>query len=254
MSIRVLVNGAKGKMGREVVATVQAQPDMELVGKTDLGDDLAEALRNLKPDICVDFTHPSCAYQNAMAFVESGIAAVIGTTGFKEAELAVLHEKALAAGVGLMVAPNFCTGAVLMMRFAEEAAQFMNGVEIIELHHTAKADAPSGTAKLTAQKIAKVWESCGDQKPNSNEHNDFRGGDISGIQVHSVRLNGLMARQEVIFGGDGQTLEIRHDSQSRSCFMPGVMQAVRAVRSWKGLVFGLDRLLFKGENAIQTGL
>ncbi|HNT33832.1 MAG TPA: 4-hydroxy-tetrahydrodipicolinate reductase [bacterium] len=254
MGIGVLVNGAKGKMGREIVLAVQSQPDMELIAQTDLGDDLSGILRDLKIDVAVDFTHPDCAFRNARLFVESGKSAVIGTTGFKETELRRLHEMALDKNVGLLIAPNFCTGAVLMMRFAEEAARFMNSVEVVEMHHTAKVDAPSGTAKLTADKIAQVWKSRGIDPVKLNKINEFRGGLVSGIPVHSVRLDGLMARQEVMFGGDGQTLEIRHNSQSRSCFMPGILQSVRAVRGWKGLVYGLDRLLFAGKDGIQTGL
>jgi len=256
MSIRVLVNGAKGKMGTEVVVAVREQRDMELVCQSDVGDNLVELLKKTNPDVVVDFTHPDCACENARKILEAKTAGVIGTTGFAQEELEELDRLAKENGVGLLIAPNFCIGAVLMMRFAEEAAQFMPDAEIVELHHPAKADAPSGTAALTARIIAQHSANTEVKKTAvaTEVATPFRGGEVEGVRVHSVRLPGLVAHQEVIFGGEAQVLTIRHDSMNRTSFMPGVMKGIREVRSWTGLVHGLDKVLFQGETGIETGV
>jgi 4-hydroxy-tetrahydrodipicolinate reductase len=218
---RVAVAGAAGRMGATVCDAVNAAPDMELVGRADpaLGVAVAEALA-MGPDVLVDFTVPSTAAGNARAAVNAGVHAVIGTTGFALEELHGLH------GANIFIAPNFAIGAVLMMKFAAEAARHMAKAEIIELHHDRKLDAPSGTAARTALLMAEAAR------------------DGSAPPIHSVRLPGLVAHQEVILGDVGQTLTIRHDSIDRESFMPGVLLAVRKVGSLTGSpVVGLEHLL-----------
>jgi 4-hydroxy-tetrahydrodipicolinate reductase len=247
--IPVVVNGAKGKMGAEAIKAVGSAADLELVGAFDLGDDLAKELSSWKGCVVVDFTHPSCAYENALKILEAGCHGVIGTTGFKADQIKSLEQECEAQGQGFFIAPNFAIGAVLMMRFAAEAAKHMERSEIIELHHPGKADAPSGTAHKTAELMALSRSEAGlpqFEGPDAatNILPGTRGGDYQGIRIHAVRLPGLLASQEVILGAAGQTLTIRHDSMDRSCFMPGVLLACRKVQGLKGLVVGLDRLLW----------
>jgi 4-hydroxy-tetrahydrodipicolinate reductase len=233
--IRVGVAGAAGRMGGTVCAAVQAASDMELVGRADpqLDYTLTAMLEQLSPEVVVDFTRPDTALENALQCLRAGVHVVIGTTGF---DLGALTEqaKAIAATQGdapanLLVAPNFAIGAVLMMRFAAEAAKHMAKAEIVELHHDDKRDAPSGTAKRTAQLMA---EASGRQQP----------------PIHSVRLPGIVANQEVILGEVGQTLTIRHDTTGRESFMPGVLLAIRRIAGLAGSpVVGLEALLFEGE-------
>ena len=217
--IKVIVNGAKGKMGLEAVRAVQNEADLELVAQTDIGDDLAKVINQSGAEVVVDFTHPSAVMENIRRILESGAHGVIGTTGISEndqKEIQALCEK---HKVNCLVAPNFAIGAVLMMLFAKEAIKHMPKAEIIEFHHEQKADKPSGTAIKTGHIMGKE------------------------VPIHSVRLPGLVAHQEVIFGGLGQTLTIRHDSISRESFMPGVVMAVRKIKGLKGLVYGLENLL-----------
>ena len=221
--IRVAVAGAAGRMGQTVCAAVQGAEDMELVARADpaLGTPVPEALAQ-RPGVLVDFTTPDTALANARLAVEAGVHVVIGTTGFDAAELGSLQ----GAEANVFVAPNFAIGAVLMMRFAQEAARHMARAEIIELHHDRKLDAPSGTARLTAARIREAAPRLGE------------------ITIHSVRLPGLVAHQEVIFGDVGQTLTIRHDSVDRESFMPGVLLAIRRVGELKeSPVIGLEKLL-----------
>jgi 4-hydroxy-tetrahydrodipicolinate reductase len=231
--IRVAVTGAAGRMGETVCAAVEGAEDMELVGRADplLGTTLEELLTATRPpEVVVDFTRPDTALGNALACVRAGVHAVIGTTGFDPAPL---HQARPADGkprANVLIAPNFAIGALLMMRFAVEAARHMAKAEIIELHHDQKLDAPSGTAVRTAQLIA---EATGGSE---------RAG---GIPIHSVRLPGMVANQEVIFGDVGQTLTIRHDTIGRESFMPGVLLAIRRVGSLEqSPVLGLEQLLF----------
>jgi 4-hydroxy-tetrahydrodipicolinate reductase len=217
--IKVIVNGAKGKMGLETVRAVQAEKDLDLVAQTDLGDDLAKVIKENKADVVIDFTQPKAAMGNIRTILENGAHGVIGTTGLTEENL---HEAKMLCDkfkVNCLVAPNFAVGAVLMMRFAKEAIKYMPSAEIIEYHHESKKDKPSGTAIKTGHLMGKE------------------------VPIHSVRLPGLVAHQEVIFGGLGQTLTIRHDSLSRESFMPGVIMAVRKIKSLKGLVYGLEQIL-----------
>jgi 4-hydroxy-tetrahydrodipicolinate reductase len=221
--IAVAVAGAAGKMGETVCAAVEAAPDMQLTGRADpaLGTSVSEVLADA--DVLVDFTRPDTAVENALAALREGVHAVVGTTGFDPAPLA---EAAAASPANVLLAPNFAVGAVLMMRFAAEAIEHMAKAEIVELHHDGKLDAPSGTAKLTAELMAAA--SGGAQPP-----------------IHSVRLPGLVAHQEVILGDLGQTLTIRHDTINRECFMPGVLLAVRSIATLpEPLTVGLEPLLF----------
>jgi 4-hydroxy-tetrahydrodipicolinate reductase len=225
--IRVAVAGAAGRMGETVCRAVEAAPDMELVGRADpaLGAPLADALA-ARPDVLVDFTVPSSAASNARQAVAAGVHAVIGTTGFDPAELAGQSD----AKANVFIAPNFAIGAVLMMQFATQAARHMARAEIIELHHDRKLDKPSGTAARTAALMQAA-------DPNLGE-----------VPVHSVRLPGLVAHQEVILGDVGQTLTIRHDSIDRESFMPGVLLAIRRVGELtESPVIGLERLLDSGQ-------
>ncbi len=224
--IRVAVAGAAGRMGEAVCAAVEAAEDMELAGRADpvLGTTLEEVLPGV--EVVVDFTRPDTALGNALACVRAGVHVVIGTTGFDPAPLRQAHSPEGRPRANVLIAPNFAIGAVLMMRFAAEAAKHMRKAEIIELHHDMKLDAPSGTAARTAQLMAAA---SGGPEP----------------AIHSVRLPGLVAHQEVILGDVGQTLSIRHDTISRESFMPGVLLAVRRVPTLEtSPVIGLENLLF----------
>lgn len=237
---RVAVLGAKGRMGSEVVRAVSAAPDLELGPTYDVGD----ALDLAGVDVVVDFTHPDAVMDNLRACVAAGVHAVVGTTGFDEARLAQLRQWLSGTEVGVLVAPNFGIAAVLMMRFAAQAAPYFDSVEIVELHHPRKADAPSGTATRTAQLVAEARAGM-PKMPDATwtALEGARGAVVDGVHVHSVRLAGLVAHQEVLLGGEGETLSIRHDSYDRASFMPGVLLAVRQVASRPGLTVGLDPLL-----------
>lgn len=246
--------GAGGRMGREVCRTVAATPDLALVAAIDpahVGEDVegvtiaAEpgALTEAGAEIAIDFTHPSAVLANARWCLAHGVHVVIGTTGIPPEGLEELRTLAEAGEANVFLAPNFALGAVLMMRFAEAAARYFDAAEVIELHHDAKADAPSGTAIATARRIAAAREGAWTAPGGDDAHPGARGADVEGVRVHGVRLPGLLAHQEVIFGGPGQTLTIRHDSTDRASFMPGVLMAVRAVSSRPGLTVGLDALL-----------
>ncbi|HVF03893.1 MAG TPA: 4-hydroxy-tetrahydrodipicolinate reductase [Frankiaceae bacterium] len=242
MALRVAVIGAAGRMGSTVCRAVSDAEDLTLVAELDEGwadGDLAGA------EVAVEFTHPDAVMDNIRRCVEAGVHVVVGTTGFDEARLETVRGwLAAAPPVGVLVAPNFGIGAVLMMRFAEQAAPYFDSVEIVELHHPGKADAPSGTARATAARIAAARAES-DPAPDATTSAlpGARGADVDGVPVHSVRLAGLVAHQEVLLGTAGETLTIRHDSTDRESFMPGVLLAVRAVPSRPGLTLGLDPLL-----------
>jgi 4-hydroxy-tetrahydrodipicolinate reductase len=247
MATSVGVIGARGRMGGEVVHAIEAADDLTLGAAVDLGDDRS-TLESVT--VVVDFTHPDAVMDNIRWCVEHGIHAVVGTTGFDDARLREVESwLADAPGVGVVVAPNFGIAAVLMMKFAAEAAPYFPSAEIIELHHPNKADAPSGTARRTASLIAEARREAGSAAPpdaTSSALAGARGADVEGIHVHAVRLAGLVAHQEVLLGGHGETLTIRHDSLDRSSFMPGVLLAVRAVPGRPGLTVGLEALLDLG--------
>ncbi|MFI5400523.1 MAG: 4-hydroxy-tetrahydrodipicolinate reductase [SAR324 cluster bacterium] len=244
MAIRVLVNGAKGRMGGQVVQAVRGDAELELVGMTDLGDDLRARIGAARAQVVVDFTTPSAAFANASAIVDAGVHPVIGTTGFKPTEIQALQERCRERKLGGLIAPNFALGAVLMMRFAAEAARYLPYVEIIELHHDGKAEAPSGTAIKTAEMIQAARPQAPKLKVESQElAPGARGARAWPVPIHSVRLPGHVAHQEVILGGLGETLRIRHDTVSRECFLPGVLLGIKKVVGLKELVYGLEHLL-----------
>ncbi len=246
MTIRVGVLGARGRMGSEVVRVVYDAPDLELVASLDVGDDLAE-LRAAGAQVVVDFTHPESVMGNLEYLIGAGLHPVVGTTGFDAQKLERVRELLAAnPAVGAVIAPNFGIAAVLMMRFAAAAAPHFDSVEIVELHHPRKADAPSGTAARTAELIAAARQEA--QSPDMPDATTSalpgaRGAVVDGIHVHAVRLQGLVAHQEVLLGGPGETLTIRHDSFDRASFMPGVLLAVRSVAAHPGLTLGIDGLL-----------
>lgn len=261
--ISVLVCGAGGKMGQEVVKSILQDKELELVGAVDVSKDkqalcelvptapenmlieasLATSLERCQPDVVVDFTTPAVVFENAKTVLQHGSHLVIGTTGLTAEQRNTLHEMALDAQLGVLVAPNFSLGAIMMMQAAAQIARYLPNVEIIELHHNQKHDAPSGTAKLTAEKIAASRKEKPQEDLTRESLPGARGALLDNIRIHSVRLPGYVAHQEVIFGGLGETLTIRHDSLHRESFMPGVMLAVKKVGKYPGLTYGLEHYL-----------
>jgi len=243
MTTRVAVLGSAGQMGAEVCRAVEQAADLALVAAVDAGEDRqpVEAA-----DVVVDFTHPDAVMDNLAWCIDRGIHAVVGTTGFTPERLAALRTQLEGRRTGVVVAPNFSIGAVLMMHFAEQAAAFYESVEIIELHHPNKADAPSGTALATARRIGAARAAAELPPPPDatvTELPGARGASADGVRIHGVRLRGLIAHQEVLFGAAGETLTIRHDSLDRASFMPGVLAAVRVVGSRPGLTVGIESIL-----------
>lgn len=242
-NIRVGVLGANGSMGATACEAVSAAPDCELVASLDISDDLAE-LVSKKAQVVVDFTTPDSVMANLEFLARNDIHAVVGTTGFDSDRLNKVSELFKQSKANVIIAPNFGLAAVLMMQFAQLAAPYFESVEIIELHHPRKADAPSGTARRTAELISAARSGLPAMPDASSDvAAGARGANISGIPVHSVRLQGLVAHQEVLFGGPGESLAIRHDSYDRESFMPGVLLAVRQVGDNSGLTYGLESLL-----------
>ena len=262
--LKILVNGALGKMGRETIKAVHNSKELELVSAVDvnangelvqnlLGVDsnakvfktLQEAFTNIKPDIVIDFTRPDVVMNSLRYILSEGVAAVVGTTGFTEENRVELNTLAINNSTSVLIAPNFSVGAILMMKYSAEIIKYMPKAEIIELHHDQKLDAPSGTALLTDKKM--VEARGGYLKQGAEGEKELlvgaRGAEHEGIRIHSVRLQGYVAHQEVIFGGLGETLTIRHDSISRESFMPGVLLACSKIKQHTGLVYGLDKLL-----------
>lgn len=244
--IRVGVLGAQGKMGSTVVDAVNNAPGMEIVAALDLGDSLDVLVAN-KAEVVVDFTTPAAVMANLEFLITKGIHAVVGTTGFDDVRIATIASQlSKNPSVGVLIAPNFGLGALLMMEFAKQAAPLFESVEIIELHHPNKVDAPSGTAKRTAELIAKARkEAKSGPMPDATKEaiDGARGASVSGVPIHSVRARGFVAHQEVIFGGLGETLTIRHDSLDRQSFMPGVILGITKVVHTPGLTFGLENFL-----------
>ena len=242
--LNVAVFGARGRMGAEVCRTVQASPGLRLVAAVEVDDDKTSAE---DAAVAVDFTHPDAVLDNLTWCLERGISVVVGTTGFDDERLHRVRELLDAhPGTGAVIAANFSVGAVLMMSFAEQAAAFYESVEIVELHHPDKADAPSGTARTSAARIAAARAAARLPAPpdaTTSALPGARGAKVDGVVVHSVRLRGLVAHQEVLFGAAGETLTLRHDSFDRASFMPGVIAAVRAVRDRPGLTLGIEAVL-----------
>ncbi len=247
--IRVGVLGAAGRMGREVCRAVDEAADLALVARIDVGDPI-DALSAAGAEVAVDFTHPDAVMDNIQSCIEQRIHVVVGTTGFDDRRLETVRRwLGGAAGIGVLVAPNFSIGAVLMMRFATQAARFFESAEVVELHHPTKVDAPSGTARRTADLIAVARAEAGLGKipdATTTALHGARGADVAGVSVHAVRLRGLVAHQEVLFGGAGEILTIRHDSLDRASFMPGVLLGIRRICSTPGLTVGLETFLGLG--------
>ena len=242
--MRVGVLGAKGKVGTAMCAAVEAAADLTLSAEIDAGDPLS-GFTDTGTEAVIDFTHPDVVMKNLEFLIVNGIHAVVGTTGFTDERLAqVTQWLAKSPGTGVLIAPNFAIGAVLSMHFAQKAAPYFESAEVIELHHPQKADAPSGTATRTAKLIAEARKGL---PPNPDATSTglagARGADVDGIPVHSVRVTGLVAHQEVLFGTMGETLTIRHDSLDRTSFVPGVLLAVRQIAGRPGLTIGIEPLL-----------
>jgi len=262
--IRVAVAGAGGRMGREVVKMVLAEPDFELAAAVSpssrgldagelvgvpacgvtVGHDLEKTLSEAEADVLVDFTTPQLALRHTYLAIERRVRPVMGTTGFTPDDISNLDMLCRDVGIGGLIAPNFSIGAILMMKFAQEAAKYFPHLEIIEYHGDQKLDAPSGTAVKTAELIAQTREKL--KQGNPNEHETIpgsRGGEYDGFRIHSVRLPGVFAQQEVVFGAFGQTLKIRHDSYDRAGYMAGVATAVRKVMGTTGMVYGFEHMM-----------
>lgn len=242
--MRVGVLGAKGKVGATIVEGVEAAGDLTFTAGVDAGDALS-LFTDTDTQVVVDFTHPSVVMDNLKFLIENGIHAVVGTTGFTDERIAQVREWLSAKpDTAVLIAPNFAIGAVLSMQFAKQAARFFESVEVVELHHPHKADAPSGTAARTARMIAEARKGLPPSPDaTSTGLEGARGADVDGVRVHSVRLAGLVAHQEVLFGTQGETLTIRHDSIDRTSFVPGVLLAVRHVAERPGLTVGIEPLL-----------
>jgi 4-hydroxy-tetrahydrodipicolinate reductase len=244
--IRVGVLGARGRMGQQVCRAVDGAPDLDLVAMVDAGDWLF-SVADAGAQVLVDFTHPDVVMNNIRFAVDQNIHAVVGTTGFTQERLDTVREWLTdAPGLGVVIAPNFAIGAVLSMKFAQLAARFYDSAEVVELHHPNKADAPSGTAVHTAELIAAARGQAGlgaAPDATTQARDGARGADVDGVRVHALRIAGLVAHQEIIFGSEGETLTIRHDSLDRASFMPGVLAGIRVVQSRPGLTVGLDALL-----------
>lgn len=244
--IKVGVLGARGRMGSEAVRAIGEAPDLTLVAEVNR-EDSPEMLVDAGADVAVDLTHPDSVLENLSYCARNGIHAVVGTSGVGEAEQAKVDEwLGVEPKTGVIIVPNFAIGAVLSMRFAGIAARFFDSAEIVELHHPRKADAPSGTAARTAQVVARARDDAGlSEMPDATtkELDGARGAEMHGVHVHSVRMAGLVAHQEVLFGTEGESLTIRHDSYDRRSFMPGVLLAVREVGSRPGITVGLESLL-----------
>ena len=245
--IKVIVNGSKGKMGSEVVQAVKKDPNLTLISTCDIEDNLSQVLQKVQADIVVDFTHPAAVLNNTRIILESGANAVIGTTGLSDENLKEIKSLCEKQKLSCLVSPNFCIGAVLMMKFATLAAKYMKQVEIIEYHHDKKADAPSGTAIKTAQMLESNWKDLQGPELESKELLFLRaqGSKIGNIRIHSIRLPGFVASQEVLLGSSGETLKISHHTIHREAFMSGILLACKTImeKEEKTLYYGLENFL-----------
>lgn len=240
MTLSIYVNGAKGKMGKAVIDAINQDPELTLVGAGDADTDLADALRATHAQVAVDFTVPSAVFANAKTMINAGVHPVIGTTGLTIEQITQLQKLAAEKQLGGLIAPNFSLGMVLMMHCAQLIGRYLPDVSIIEMHHPKKLDAPAGTAKKTAEMIA---QSRGKPLQHNTEPNPSLGLDYSGIPIHAIRLPGLIASQEIIFGGEAETLSLCHNTLDRTTYMPGVVMACKKVSGLKELVYGLENLL-----------
>jgi len=259
--IKVVVNGASGKMGREIISTLCHESEIQVVGAVELqvsedylplpdgsgtvpfSSDLAHILTSCQPDVLVDFTTAQATMPAVRTATKQGVNLVIGTTGLTSDNISEIEQLSKTHQVGAVVAPNFALGAILMIHLAKIAAKYLDYAEIIELHHHTKADAPSGTALATAKAMTAARGKPFNRSPEPSQALDSRGKQVEGVSIHSVRLPGFLAHQEVLLGGPGQTLSIRHDTIGRQCYLPGIILAIKGVVKHKGLIYGLDTLL-----------
>jgi 4-hydroxy-tetrahydrodipicolinate reductase len=244
MTIRILINGAHGRMGNLATQTILANSDFTLVGQLGRQDNLADAIKKLKADIVVDLTTAESVFKNTKIIIESGVRPIIGTSGLLGDQVSQLQKLCSEKKLGGVIAPNFSIGAVLMMKYSQEIAKYYPDVEIIEMHHNGKLDSPSGTAIRTAELISTASNKITRSLQNTRETiPGARGALHHNIPIHAIRLPGLVAHQQIIFGGIGETLTLRHDSIDRQCFMPGIVLACKKVMSLNELVYGLEHLL-----------
>ncbi|RUR12881.1 4-hydroxy-tetrahydrodipicolinate reductase [Legionella sp. km772] len=243
MPIRVIVNGAKGKMGSLACTTLATHPEFNLVAQLGRNDNLAATIKTSQAQIVVDLTRADCVYENSLTIIESGARPVIGASGLGAEEVAELNQRCQQQALGGIITPNFSIGAVLMMICAAKVAEYFPEVEIIEAHHQQKLDAPSGTALKTAEMIASARQLPKNELALKELIPGARGGAYEGINLHSLRLPGILARQEVLFGSQGESLSITHNSLDRQCFMPGIVLACQKVMQLNHLVYGLESVL-----------
>lgn len=246
MSIKILVNGAFGRMGQMTVKALASQQGFEVVGQTGREYHLEKAIKDSGAQVVVDFTHPDSVFTNTNTIIEAGAHPVIGTTGLSTEQIAQLKEQCAAQQLGGLIVPNFSLGAVLMMKFAKEMVKYMPQVEIVEMHHDKKVDSPSGTAMRSAEILAESRHSAACQQLSINHFETIagaRGATYCGIPIHAVRLPGFLSQQEIIFGDVGETLTLKHVSIDRECFMPGIRLACERVMTLNRLVYGLEEIL-----------
>lgn len=243
MTNKVIVNGAHGRMGSVTCKTIQDSADFQLVASCERQDDLSQAIKQHQADIVIDFTSAEVSFENAKTIINANARPVIGTTGLQLTQIEQLKTLCQEKKLGGVIAPNFSIGAILLMQFSEKAARYLPHVEVIEMHHDGKADAPSGTAMKTCEMIANARKEIIEDTTSTENVKGARGARYQDVPVHSVRLPGLVAHQMVMFGGTGETLTLRHDSIDRECFMPGVLLACEKVMELEHLVYGLEHLL-----------
>jgi len=243
MTIRILLNGATGKMGQSTVKTIQANSDFDLVATPTRQEDLNAAIKASKPDVVIDFTNAEAVFKNSKIILDAGVRPVIGTSGLRQNEIAELQSLAKTKKLGGIIAPNFSLGAVLLMKHSREIVKYFPHVEVIEMHHNKKADSPSGTSMRTAEMLAEQRQIPNDPQTKRENVPGARGATYQSVPIHSIRLPGVMAHEQVIFGAIGETLTLSHNSIDRECFMPGVCLAVRKVMELNQLVYGLEEIL-----------
>lgn len=244
MAIKILINGAFGRMGQMTVKAISERPDFELVGQTGREYDLPKAIKDSHAQVVIDFTRPESVFKNLTTIIEAGVRPVVGTTGLTYEQVQRFQEQCAKLKLGGIIAPNFSLGAVLMMKHAKEIVKYMPHVEIIEMHHDNKADSPSGTALRSVELMANAADNINQpSKPSRETVPGARGANYRNIPIHAVRLPGYLAHQQIIFGDVGETLTLRHDSIDRQCFMPGICLACEKVMELDHLVYGLEELL-----------
>lgn len=243
--INIIINGANGKMGRTTIAAITHEKDLQLIAATTRDDDLISAIKKNHTDVVIDFTTPTSVFENTQKIIDAGARAVIGTTGLSQEQIKILSDKCKKKKIGAIIAPNFSIGAILMMKYAQDAANYFNDVEIIEYHHAQKKDAPSGTAKKTAEFISqtKKEKNTSAKIDLQLKNNPARGKNHCEIPIHSVRLNGVFANQQVIFGGNGEIFTLQHIASDRNAMMPGLFLCCRKVMGLNELVYGMESFL-----------